>query len=79
MVLSPTLFNVIMDTLRTAMNDLMIKKGLDLFQFADDSAFWKSVKGLKKAIFIIQLALNIIEDWGKTGDWKSHMKTGGHF
>ena len=47
------------------MNDLMIKKGLDLSQFADDSAFWKSVKGLKKAIFIIQLALNIIKDWGK--------------
>ena len=64
-VLSPTLFNVIMDTLRTAMNHLMIKKGIDLSQFADDSAFWKSAKGLKKALYIIQLALNVIEDWGK--------------
>ena len=64
-VLSPTLFNVIMDTLRTAMNHLMVTKGIDLLQFADDSAFWKSAKGLKKALYIIQLALNVIEDWGK--------------
>ena len=38
-VLSPTLFNAKMDSLRTAMHDLMIKKGLDLSQIADDSAF----------------------------------------
>ena len=64
-VLSPTLFNVIMDTLRTAMNHIMVTKGIDLSQFADDSAFWKSAKGLKKALYIIQLALYVIEDWGK--------------
>ena len=64
-VLSPTLFNVIMDTLKTAMEKLMSKYGIDLSQFADDSAFWKSAKGIKKALFIIQLALNVIEEWGK--------------
>ena len=47
------------------MNDLMVTKGLDLSIFADDSAFWKSAKGLKRALLIIQLALNVIEDWGK--------------
>ena len=47
-VLSPTLFNVIMDTLKTAMEKLMSKYGIDLSQFADDSAFWKSAKGIKK-------------------------------
>ena len=64
-VLSPALFNVIMDTLRTAMSHLMVTKGIDLSQFADDSAFRKSAKGLKRALYIIQLALNVIEDWGK--------------
>ena len=44
-VLSPTLFNVTMDTLRTAMNDLTAKKVLDLSEFTDGSAFWKYAKG----------------------------------
>ena len=64
-VLSPTLFNVTLDTLRTAMNHFMVTKGIDLSQFPDDSAFWTSANGLKRALFIFQLALNVIEDWGK--------------
>ena len=47
------------------MNHLMVTKGINLSQFPDDSAFWKSAKGLKRALFIFQLALNVIEDWGK--------------
>ena len=35
-VLSPTLFNVIMDTLKVAMKQIMTKKGIDLSQSADD-------------------------------------------
>ena len=54
-----------MDTLKTAMEKLMSKYGIDLSQFADDSAFWKTAKGVKKTLFIIQLALNVIEEWGK--------------
>ena len=58
----------------------MSKYGIDLSQFADDSAFWKSAKGIKKALFIIQLALNVIEEWGKIGDLKYHQtKTSGGF
>ena len=44
----------------------MVKKGLDLSQFADDSAFWKLVKCPQRAFFITQLALNVIEVWSKT-------------
>ena len=43
-VLSPTLFNVIADSLKQKLLDLLIRYGVDLSQFADDSAFWKSGK-----------------------------------
>ena len=43
----------------------MSKYSIDLSQFADDSAFWKTAKGIDKALFIIQLALNVIEEWVK--------------
>ena len=40
-VISPTLFNAIMQTLKDALNKLMTELGIDLSQFADDSAIWK--------------------------------------
>ena len=61
-VLSPTLLNVIMDTLKRALKEIITTKSIDISQFADDSAFWKTAKGLKTALFIIQLALNVIEE-----------------
>ena len=43
-VLSPTLFNVIGDSLKQKLHNLLIRYGVDLSQFADDSAVWKSGK-----------------------------------
>ena len=54
-----------MNTLKVAMKEIMTKKGINVSHFADDSALLKTAKGLKTALFIIQLALNVIEEWGK--------------
>ena len=64
-VISPTLFNAIMQTLKDALSKIMTELGIDLSQFADDSAIWKSAKNIKYAIRIIQMALQIIEQWAE--------------
>ena len=55
-VLSPILFNLIINTLYEALESLPI----DLSQFADDGAIWKCANKPKTAIKILQQALNII-------------------
>ena len=62
-VLSPTLFNAIGDSLKQKLHNLLIRYGVDLSQFADDSAVWKSGKNVDEIIRIIQIILDAIEDW----------------
>ena len=62
-VLSPMLFNVIGDSLKQKLHNLLIKYGVDLSQFADDSAVWKSGKNVDEIIRIIQIILEAIEEW----------------
>ena len=62
-VLSPTLFNVIGDSLKQKLHNLLIRYGVDLSQFADDSAVWKSGKNVDEIIRIIQIILEAIEEW----------------
>ena len=60
-VLSPTLFNVIMNTLSEALNDL---EGISLSQFADDGAIWTKHSSAGLAVKKLQKALDVIEAWG---------------
>ena len=62
-VLSPTLFNVIGDSLKQKLHNLLIRYEVDLSQFADDSAVWKSGKNVDEIIRIIQIILEAIEEW----------------
>ena len=62
-VLSPTLFNVIGDSLKQKLHNLLIRYGVDLSQFADDSAVWKSGKNVDEIIRIIQIILEAVEEW----------------
>ena len=64
-VLSPTLFNVIADSLKQKLLALLSRHGVDLSQFADDSAVWKSGKNTEEIIKIIQIILQAIEEWAK--------------
>ena len=64
-VLSPTLFNVIADSLKQKLLALLSRHGVDLSQFADDSAVWKSGKNIEEIIKIIQIILQAIEEWAK--------------
>ena len=65
-VLSPILFNLIINTLYEALESLPI----DLSQFADDGAIWKCANKPKTAIKILQQALNIIHNWCKEWGFK---------
>ena len=60
-VLRPTLFNVIMNTLPEALNDL---EGISLSQFADDGAIWTKHSSAELAVKKLQKALDVIEAWG---------------
>ena len=62
-VLSPTLFNVIGDSLKQKLHNLLIRYGVDLSQFADGSAVWKSGKNVDEIIRIIEIILEAIEEW----------------
>ena len=62
-VLSPTLFNVIGDSLKQKLHNLLIRYRVDLSQFADDSAVWKSGKNVDEIIRIIQIILEATEEW----------------
>ena len=59
-VLRPTLFNVIMNTLPEALNDL---EGISLSQFADDGAIWTKHSSAELAVKKLQKALDVIEAW----------------
>ena len=64
-VLSPILFNVIINTLEET-----LKNCVELTQFADDGAFWKTAKNPKAAISAAQKALNILKPWADTWNFK---------
>ncbi|MCG8049253.1 MAG: reverse transcriptase domain-containing protein, partial [Candidatus Thiodiazotropha endolucinida] len=72
-VLSPMLFNIIVNTLDEA---LKLKKDIGLSQFADDSAVWATRTTLQKAVTDIQAVLNEIERWAQKWGFKvSNVKT----
>ena len=60
-VLIPTLFNVIMNTLSEALNEL---EGISLSQFADDGAIWTKHSSAGLAVKKLKKALDVIEAWG---------------
>ena len=64
-VLSPILFNVIINTLEET-----LKNCVELTQFADDGAFRKTAKNPKAAISAAQKALNILKPWADTWNFK---------
>ena len=64
-VLSPTLFNVIADSLKQKLLALLIKYRVDLSQFADDRAVWKEGTNVDELIRIVQIILHAIEEWTK--------------
>ena len=64
-VLSPTLFNVIADSLKQKLLALLIKYRVDLSQFADDRAVWKEGTNVDELIRIVQIILLAIEEWTK--------------
>ncbi|MCU7800042.1 MAG: endonuclease/exonuclease/phosphatase family protein, partial [gamma proteobacterium symbiont of Lucinoma myriamae] len=71
-VLSPILFNVIINTLE----DVLKKFPIDLTQFADDSTIWKTAKSPEAAIKILQKALDAIKAWADAWGFKlSGIKT----
>ncbi|MCG8096109.1 MAG: reverse transcriptase-like protein, partial [Candidatus Thiodiazotropha endolucinida] len=65
-VLSPILFNILMNTQHDAL------KGVtnDLSQYADDSAIWKTGKSRTNLVRISQKILDIIHEWAKTWGFK---------
>ena len=70
-VLSPLLFNVIMNSLSTAIkkfnniNTSGKQAEVDLAQFVDDGAFWTKSQSLKELTSRAQRLLNTIEKWSK--------------
>ncbi len=73
-VLSPLLFNIIIDTLY----DELTTKNPELFlsQFADDSTIWHVHKDIKKSLKLIQGGLDTITEWQKRWGFKiSPLKT----
>ena len=72
-VLSPILFNVIINTLDDALGDV---PNLSLSQFADDSAIWTKHSSPKLALKKIQSALDKIEMWSQLWGFRiSTLKT----
>ena len=65
-VLSPILFNVLINTLY----DKLVGHPIDLTQFADDSAIWKTTKNVPAAIKILQETLNAIMEWADAWGFK---------
>lgn len=71
-VISPILFNVIIDTLY----DKLKNGPVGLSQFADDSAIWKVNRNIEKTISDVQRGLDIISEWQNTWGFKiSPIKT----
>ena len=72
-VLSPILFNVIINTLDDALGDV---PNLSLSQFANDSAIWTKHSSPRLALNKIQSALDEIEMWSQLWGFKiSTLKT----
>lgn len=65
-VLSPILFNLIINTLADELNSHPIKLSL----FADDSLIWKTAKKPRKLILYLQNALDAIERWSDEWGFK---------
>ena len=65
-VLSPMLFNVLINTL----SDKLVGHPIDLTQFADDSAIWKTAKNVPTAVKILQKTLNAIMEWADAWGFK---------
>lgn len=65
-VLSPTLFNILMNTQYDALKALTG----NLTQFADDSAIWKTAKSKKALVTLTQTILNNIKTWADTWGFK---------
>ncbi|MEW8088496.1 MAG: reverse transcriptase domain-containing protein, partial [Candidatus Thiodiazotropha endolucinida] len=65
-VLSPILFNVIINTL----SDKLSGTSVDLSQFADDSLFWKTARKPKTILSEMQNALGMIENWANEWGFK---------
>lgn len=72
-VLSPILFNIIINTLDdTLKNDRLIS----LSQYADDAAVWRGHRSIKLAVEVMQGVLNKIEGWARRWGFKvSETKT----
>lgn len=68
-VLSPLLFNLLMNTLKEALQDLPV----DLSMFADDGLVWKASRKPKRSLKILQQALQEIKTW--TVDWGFKLST----
>ena len=72
-VLSPLLFNIIMNSLSTAIqkendaNNISEQTKIDLAQFVDDGAFWTRSQSLKIVAKRSQKLLNAIENW--SNEW----------
>ncbi|MEW8548241.1 MAG: reverse transcriptase domain-containing protein [Candidatus Thiodiazotropha sp.] len=65
-VLSPILFNVIINTL----SDQLRETSVDLSQFADDSLFWKTARKSATMLTEMQNTLNLIETWANEWGFK---------
>ena len=72
-VLYPLLFNIIMNSLSTAIqkendaNNISEQTKIDLAQFVDDGAFWTRSQSLKIVAKRSQKLLNAIENW--SNEW----------
>ena len=66
-VLSPILFNVIINTLQESLEKLTIS----LLQYADDAAVWRANTNINLALKQVQKALNENEAWAIAWDSRS--------
>ena len=60
-VLSPILFNILINTQYDALKDLFC----ELSQYADDSAVWKSGRSKSHLVYLMQRILDIIKQWAE--------------
>ncbi|MCG8034496.1 MAG: reverse transcriptase-like protein [Candidatus Thiodiazotropha taylori] len=65
-VLSPILFNLLMNTLQETLDALP----LELSMFADDGLIWKTAKKPNSALPTLQVALQAIHDWATNWGFK---------
>lgn len=64
-VLSPILFNAIINTLEDTLKSIV-----NLVQFADDGAYWKTARKVNTALFFAQKALYKLKPWADNWNFK---------